>query len=81
MKETRDRIVGQDISWAESITRNVGQNGKCFNKLGNKMASDNGRESIVKLYITDNSGQDGDRVCYLIQNGVALLFEIEWELS
>ena len=30
--------------------------------------------------ITRNLGQDGGRVCYSIQNDVAFVFEIEWEV-
>ena len=32
------------------------------------------------LTITRNLGQEGGRVCYFIQNGVAFLLEIEWEV-
>ena len=32
------------------------------------------------IFITGNLGQDGGRVCYFIQNGVAFLLEIEWEV-
>ena len=74
------RIVGQDISWAESTTRNVGQNGEYASISWATKWRLTLIERVVKAYITRNLGQDGDRLCYLIQNGVARWFKIEWEV-
>ena len=44
------------------------------------MKGDGHEELINQLGITRYLGQDGGRVFYFIQNGVAFLLEIEWEV-
>ena len=42
--------------------------------------SKDNREPTKLNILTRNLGQDGARVCYFNQNGVAFLLEIEWEV-